>query len=375
MPPIFVLLRKDFLLLRRDRGRLILTFLVPLAMIYLFGQVFGVNRRDPGPNAIALAVVAEEGNAKAAKLVAALRAETSFHLHTTVGRGKEPKRRMTESDVRPLIRQGEFRFAVVIPTDFTGRELSPAVHLKLLGNGRNTVETQTVAGLLQKALFAETLSPLVRIDEEQVAVPEIRSPMATQLVGGWAMQFLLFALVASATSLFEEKDRGLFQRILSGPIPPSAILWSKFLYGIFLGLFQLAVLFVAGRLLFGIEILNHLPRLAVVCVCAAAACSAFGMLLASLAKTSGMAQGLSAFSILLMSALGGAWFPVSFMPDFMQQLSRFTLVHWSITGFRQVLWQHAPLQELVPTIGILVGTTIALLSVAWWRFNRGRIFD
>ena len=223
MSPIFVLLRKDFLLLRRDRGRVILTFLVPLAMIYLFGQVFGVNRRDLGPNAIALGVVAEDGDVKAAKLVAALRAETAFHLHTTVGGGKEPKRRMTEPDVRPLICQGEFRFAVVIPADITGQKSSGAVHRKLLGNGRNAVETQTVADLLQKALFADTLSPLVKIEEEQVAVPEVRSPMATQLVGGWAMQFLLFALVASATSLFEEEDRGLFQRILSGPIPPSAI--------------------------------------------------------------------------------------------------------------------------------------------------------
>ena len=375
MPPIFVLLRKDFLLLRRDRGRVILTFLVPLAMIYLFGQVFGVNRRDPGPNAIALAVVAEERNPEAAKLVAALRAETAFHLHTTVGGGKEPKRGMTEADVQTLIRQGAFRFAVVIPADFNGQESSRAVHLKLLGNGRNAVETQTVAGLLQKALFADTLSPRVKIDEEQVAVPEVRNPMATQLVGGWAMQFLLFALVASATSLFEEKDRGVFQRILSGPVPPSAILWSKFLYGILLGLFQLAVLFGAGHLLFGIEILNYLPRLVIVCVCAAAACSAFGMVLASLAKTSGTAQGLSAFSILLMSALGGAWFPIGFMPDFMQQLGRLTLVHWSITGFRQVLWQRAPLGELFPTLGVLAGTTIALLSVAWWRFNRSRIFD
>ena len=99
------------------------------------------------------------------------------------------------------------------------------------------------------------------------------------------------------------------------------------------------------------------------------------MVLASLARTSGTAQGLSAFSILLMSALGGAWFPVGFMPDFMQQWSRLTLVHWSITGFRQVLWQHAPWRELFPTLGILAGITVALLSVAWWRFNRSRIFD
>jgi ABC-2 type transport system permease protein len=79
--------------------------------------------------------------------------------------------------------------------------------------------------------------------------------MATLLVGGWAMQFLLFALTASATALFREKDQGIFQRVLSRrPSTRADILWSKFLYGICLGLIQLSVLFFAGHVLYGIEI-------------------------------------------------------------------------------------------------------------------------
>jgi ABC-2 type transport system permease protein len=202
-----------------------------------------------------------------------------------------------------------------------------------------------------------------------------RSSMAGQLVGGWAMQFLLFVLVWSANSLFQEKDLGLFQRILSGPVPRSAILWSKFLYGAGFGLLQLVILFAAGGILFGLEILPHLPVLALVCFCAAAACSAFGMLLASLANTLEMARGLSTFCILLMSALGGAWFPVSILPPFLQHVSRFTLVYWSTLGFRQVLWERASLATLLPTIGILIAMAAALVSLAWWRFNRSQIFS
>src|SRR2546422_571900 len=114
MRPIFVLLRKDFALFRRDRGRVVLTFLVPLAMIYLFGQVFGVNRRDPGPGAFSLAVADESGSPEGTRLIAALRVETAFHIHTTVGEGNAPKRPVTEADLRPMIHKGQFRFAVVI---------------------------------------------------------------------------------------------------------------------------------------------------------------------------------------------------------------------------------------------------------------------
>ena len=94
----------------------------------------------------------------------------------------------------------------------------------------------------------------------------MKSPAATQLVGGWAIQFLLFAVTASATGLFREKEHGIFQRVLSAPVTQSDILWSKFLYGICLGLVQLVTLFVAGELLYKIDVTSHLPLLAVVCV-------------------------------------------------------------------------------------------------------------
>jgi len=247
MRPVLVLLKKDFTYFRRDRGTVILTFLVPFALMYIFGQIFGIHR----------------------------------------GKG------------------------------YSG----------------------------------------------------------SQLIGGWAMQFLLFALVFSATSLFHEKDNGLFQRILSGPVPRSTILWSKFLYGVGLGLLQLLVLFTAGSLLFGLSLLPHLPLLSLVCIFAAAACSAFGMLLAAFAGTPEMARSLATFSILLMSALGGAWFPVAYMPPVMQQVSRATLVYWSISGFSQALGDHASLLGVLPTVEILAAIAAALLGLAWWQFRRGTIFD
>lgn len=444
MRAIFVLLRKDFAYFRRDRGAVILTFVVPFALIYLFGQIFGVNQPGGGgPTAFPLAVVDASGAPEGAKLVEALRAEKTFKVITTLTPSGGPARPLTEADLKPLMRNDDFRFALVLPADFTPQS-AVGLHLKLLSDPRNAIEAQTVSGLLEKVIFTQLpsmlggqlqnrartaigpeqlqrfdegladtiagsfhrdraevyrriqagqlgldaaglapggdgdssfLSRLLKIDREQVAGKDVQRPMATQLVGGWAMQFLLFALVASATSLFHEKDHGIFQRILSGPVPRSAILWSKFLYGVCLGLVQMAVLFTAGKVLFGIVLGPYLPKLILVWFCAAAACSSFGMVLAALAKTPEAARGMATFVILLMSAVGGAWFPVSFMPEFIQHLSRFTLVYWSIEGFLQVLWEHASLLELLPTLGILTAIAALFLSVAWWRFARGSIFD
>jgi ABC-2 type transport system permease protein len=76
-----------------------------------------------------------------------------------------------------------------------------------------------------------------------------------------------------------------------------------------------------------------------------------------------------------MSAIGGAWFPVSFMPEFIQRFSKLTLVYWSIEGFSQVLWAHATIAELLPILGYLTLITVIAMGFSVWRFRKGRIFN
>jgi ABC-2 type transport system permease protein len=153
------------------------------------------------------------------------------------------------------------------------------------------------------------------------------------------------------------------------------ILWSKYLFGMIVGLVQLSALFLAGRLLFGIDITTNLGNLLLICLAASIACVSFGMLLAAIAPTSAAANGLGTFLILTMSAIGGAWFPTSFMPEFIQKLSRLTIVYWSLDGFIKVLWANCTTLELLPTLGILLGIAALVNAVSIWRFNHGQIFE
>ena len=218
------------------------------------------------------------------------------------------------------------------------------------------------------------LDNLIKIESEQVGGGKVKSPMATRSVGGWAMMFLLFSLSASANSLFDEKKAGLFQRLLSAPVRRTHILWSKYLFGMLLGFVQLTMMFLAGRLLFGIDILSNLGNLLLICLAASTACVAFGMLLAAVAPSSSAASGLGTLLILIMSAIGGAWFPTSFMPEFVQQFSRLSIVYWAIDGFLKVLWTNCTTLELLPTLAVLFGIAAVVNTFSVWRFKRGNIF-
>ncbi|MBC7369039.1 MAG: ABC transporter permease [Undibacterium sp.] len=485
MHTILVLVRKDFTNFFRNKPALLLTFVIPFVMIYLFGQIFGINRKDSGPNGIPLAVVNLSDNPGAAKLVDALKAEKSFRVLTKFVNPDKSTRPLTEADARALMQGSDapFRFALVIPADLISTK-TIGLRFKILSNPRNEIETQTVNGVLQKTIFTNvpellaqslqarakdflgdarlqkfngaiagavagtfggdkaqierdlsggdfgisqlTQSPkpadptlrrldptpaparsaasvaatasaapksdpptldshpspaasaaaqIIKFETEQVVGANVKSPAATAIVGGWAIQFLLFALSASAVSLFRERDAGIFQRLLASPVTRAQILLGKFVYGVSIGLIQLLVLFFAGRILFGIEVEKHLGLLILVCAFAAAACTSFGMLLAAIAPNAEAANGMATFLIMMMSALGGAWFPISLMPQFIQQFSKLTLVYWSMEGFSNVLWAGMSFVQLLPVLGILGGITAVVMSLAIWRFNRGKIFE
>ena len=64
---ILTLLGKDLANLRRNRAALVLTFVVPMVIIYIVGLVFGLGRRDSGPTGIPFAVVNQSDNPAAQK--------------------------------------------------------------------------------------------------------------------------------------------------------------------------------------------------------------------------------------------------------------------------------------------------------------------
>jgi ABC-2 type transport system permease protein len=221
----------------------------------------------------------------------------------------------------------------------------------------------------------DVFSRIVKIETEQVTGKQVSNPMAARTVGGYAIMFLLFAVSGSATTLFDEKNSGIFVRLLSAPVRPAHIIWARFLFGMILGLMQLTVLFLAGGVLFGLDIFSHAGALFGVGLSAAAACSAFGLLIAAISPSQAAAAGLATFVVISMSAVGGSWFPPSLMPEYIQRFSQLTVTYWAVEGFTDVLWAGQSLFEVLPRIGVLTGIAAGVMLIALRRFKKGTMFD
>ncbi|MBI1807930.1 MAG: ABC transporter permease [Ignavibacteria bacterium] len=436
MNTVIKLIAKEYRIFWSDRVAVSLTFLIPILLIMLWGSIFG--NANSGANNLKLAFLNNSTSPIAARIERVLDTTRTFKLIKSVKDDNGVEVKFDTSIIKDYVRKGSAAAALVIPADaFTDTSLGlklkfyydPKNDMEMQiiqGVLQQTIMTQIPSmfldGMQRRAIkflggdsgrlfnneIAKTVSKYFKIDPEEVIHPlvekvdsftsratndgptifnnildiekeqlvgkEVANPMATRSVGGWAMMFLLFTLSHSAASLFDEKKSGVVLRILASPISRVQILASKYLYSMSLGFIQLVVLFVGGALLFQIDIYSNFLNLVFIIIAAATACTAFGMLLAAISKTSAQANGLGTFLILAMSSVGGAWFPTSFMPEFIQTMSKGTIVYWSMDGFLKVLWRNAGTIDLLPNVSILFGIAILITSISILQFKKGHVF-
>ncbi|MBM4016688.1 MAG: ABC transporter permease, partial [Planctomycetes bacterium] len=236
-------------------------------------------------------------------------------------------------------------------------------------------------GLMQAAItalgpdFAEAMTTRML---ERAGLPPERSRQLTHMlshtVSGIGVMMLMFGLVAAGTQLIREREEGVLPRLLTAPADRAAILWGKYLFALLVGALQLTLLFSFGTFVFGVDVLRDPLAFLAVSGCVLLAVTAFGMLVAAAARTIKQAEGLSTLLILVMSAVGGAWFPLQLFdpPDAVKVVMACTLTDWAIRSYQAIFWAGKGLgdAELVRNLAVLLGFAVAATAAARELFLR-----
>jgi ABC-2 type transport system permease protein len=177
--------------------------------------------------------------------------------------------------------------------------------------------------------------------------------------------FLLFSSVGGAGgALLDEAESGTLERLLSTNIGMNGLLAGKWLFLSLVGMAQLTVMFLWGRVAFGLPLFSHLPGFAVMTVVTASAAAALGLVLATLSKSRAQLSGFSTILILTMSALGGSMFPRFLMSDAMQRVGLVTFNAWALDGYLKVFWRDLPVWALWPQVLVLTMLAVIFLAIA-----------
>jgi ABC-2 type transport system permease protein len=413
------LLRIGWINLRRDRVAQALTFLLPIAFFSIFATVFG-GQADVSTARIRIAVVDEDHSEVSARLIEGLKNEKSLRARTTAD-DSATGATLDRAAAERLVRAGDVPVAVVIPQGM-GEAFSkngfagggPAI--QLLSDVSDRIAPQMVLGLLQKVAmtaapdllmqgglrqfeqYAGAMTPQQRAavdawmprlkaqgqsgNTAAGAAPGGGAPVSVEVVdlmrtdnrrgslvsfyaAGIGVMFLLFSSVGGAGgALLDEAETGTLERLLSTNLGMTGVLIGKWIFLALVGCAQLTVMFLWGRVAFGLPLFSHLPGFAVMTIATALAAAALGLVLATLARSRAQLSGFSTILILTMSALGGSMFPRFLMSESMQKVGLLTFNAWALDGYLKVFWRQAAVWELWPQVFVLAGLTTVFLATA-----------
>jgi len=190
------------------------------------------------------------------------------------------------------------------------------------------------------------------------------------------VMMLMFSLVGAGGTLLEEQADGTLLRLQLTPAAGPSILFGKQLAMGFVGLLQLAVLFVYGALVFDVPVFAAPLALVLASLALVFACTGLGLFFATACRSRKQLEGLSTLVILVMSCVGGAWFPREVTPDWFQTAGLFTVTAYAMDAFHGVLWYG---KGLLPTaelggvwldVGILIGIGLGLNAAAARLYRR-----
>lgn len=196
----------------------------------------------------------------------------------------------------------------------------------------------TMAGLNEKMIYGAQLLK----NGFKVSAPNI------------AVMFVMISLLGMAQSLVEERMIGVLRRTGMMPVNRAQLLGGKLLAIFLLGWLQFAVLLTFGEWL-GVG-LSGAPIATMIVVSAyVLAVTALALTCAALVNTPGQASALTIAIWLVLVPLGGAWWPLLFVPPWMRTLGHLSPVAWCLDALNSLVFFHGTWKDvLIPSITLIL---------------------
>ncbi len=197
---------------------------------------------------------------------------------------------------------------------------------------------------------------------------EARSNGFNQSGPGTAGMFVLIFMLNSATLLVYERETGTLPRLLTLPVRRGVILAGKILGRYLYGLALFAMLVAVGALM-GVEWGENWIGVGLIVLAFTLAATALGLALATLVRTSAQANSISLLMGLTLAPLGGAWWPLELVPDFMKAIGHISPVAWAMDAFQELIWYGGTVRDILPMLAVMLAMAGACFAFGVWRFR------
>ncbi|QMT61461.1 ABC transporter permease [Legionella sp. PC997] len=345
------LIRKEFILVIRDRGTIAMLVILPIMLLILFGFAIQFD-----PKHLPTTIISYDNTPLTRSYVSALEASGYFKVKNEL---------LNEDKKNQDFANGKISLAFTIPPNFTRkyiRKENPQLLVEIDGSDPGSsasalsnalpILNQTLNRFNQQGLGSPSPSHLDR--SVNLTIHRLYNESNTSsynIVPGLIGVLLTLTMVMlTSTAITSEKESGTMEMLLSTPLKPLEIILGKVIPYIVLGYLQLTSILIFGKLLIHIPTEGSILLLYIAVAPFIIASLMVGMIFSTLAHMPMQAMQLSVFYQLPSMFLSGYIFSFYGMPTWAQLIGYCLPMTYFVRITRGILLKGNTLVQIIPNI-------------------------
>ena len=347
------LIKKEMMILLRDRQTILLLFLMPVALILFLSLAMEGVWTDKLTGRKIQLIVENESHSPKANLLEEKTKSSKMIQNVERPRG-------TDND--QIFADGKAHAIVIIPKGFDEGDKPVEIYFDpVIDAGYKIAARSLVTSLTVEVVMGiENLDAVVAglVVEKTQPNKELPTPLQ-QNVPAYAIFAMFFIAIPMSIGFLKEKKDGTLQRLFTYPVNTNLVALGKIMPYYLINIFQFILMMLVGVYImshiisFSFHLGEHPWHMIPVTLVVAAATTGFGVLVAAMAQTPEQSSTLAATGAILMGVFGGIMMPHILMPMVMKKLALISPMYWAHQAYLDIFLRDAKFSTILPKLIIL----------------------
>ena len=362
--------RNDLRMWLRDRGALFWSFLGPVMFTVFFGFIF---RQPAGADRTVVYVNDGDTMPVVARAVAVQLQDAGMDVRLGPGTKENYEIRVPAGAADSLSAGHVPPLSMASPND----NATPREHTIVAEAVR--AQLRMFLGLRPEDIRADLDSTTIRARvtmDQKVKMVKQELPSTQPSTGfqhtvpAYLVMFIFMNLFTyGAAFLIEERRTGQLRRVAVSTTTSRQIIVGKVVSRFLWTGVQMVWMVVLG-VLFRVSLGSHPEALLAVLIVLALGTTALAILYATFFKNGDKAAGLGSLIVMAMAALGGCWWPLEIVPDWMRRIAFALPTGWGYDALNRIMALGAGIPQVATHLLVLGGITAIALPLAIRRLQR-----
>ena len=186
---------------------------------------------------------------------------------------------------------------------------------------------------------------------------------------GILVMFVIFGLMNSANLLVMERKSRTLERMVTTSLNRAGIIAGHLLAMFTITFLQETILVLFGQIILKVEYFREPLAVLLVMVAVALWVACMGLMIGVLARGEDRVTLMAMIFMFVLSAVGGAWFPLETAGAGFAAIGKLTPGAWAMTGFQNILLRGLGSASVLLPVAALLAYAAAFFGLAVWKFK------